>query len=146
MLRNATLKDIPKLLHLEWQLFSKERFNRKQFKYAITNQTCYFRVYENAIDDHIEGYVYVLQTGRIYSIACLPNRGIGKILLNRAEEFVKTILNKDTIKLEVKKGNNKAINFYIKHGYKPYGIKHNYYNDGRDAILMKKELVNDAKG
>src|SRR5215467_12294675 len=116
MIRIATLKDISALLELEENAFIKfDNFSYHEFYYAIKNDKCYFRVYANSCDDSIDGYVYVLQTGRIYSIACHPGMGIGSILLDRAEEFVSTILNKDVIKLEVKKGNNKAINFYIKH-------------------------------
>ncbi len=146
MIRTATLKDIPELLTIESKSFNTAyRFSRNQFSYAIINNNNYFRIYEEL--GCLKGYVYVLSIGRIYSIAAYPpNTGIGSILLERAEDFVRIILNKDTIKLEVKKGNNKAINFYTKHGYKPYGIKHNYYKDGKSAILMRKDLTQNAKG
>lgn len=145
MIRTATLKDIPALLNLEYSVFKiEDAFTYSTFRHAIQNDKCYFRVFEDS--KIIIGYIYVLITGRIYSIAANPNLGVGSLLLERAEEFVRVILNKKHIKLEVKKGNNKAINFYIKHGYIPYGLRHNYYKDGKAAILMKKELVNDAKG
>src|SRR5260221_9495030 len=110
MIRIAAINDIPDLLELENMSFKPEyRFNRDQFCYDIRNNKSYFRVYEE--DDGfikwITGYVYVLNNGRLYSIACHRDRGIGILLLARAEEFVSTILNKDVIKLEVKKGNKK---------------------------------------
>lgn len=144
-IRSATLEDLPEILNLESKSFKEgHQFSRRQFYYAIQKGNGYFRIYEEL--GGIFGYIYVLANGRIYSIATIPNRGIGKILLTRAEEFVITILNKKIIKLEVREDNKKAINFYIKHGYKSYGIKHNYYSDGCQAILMRKDLNSDAQG
>src|SRR6478736_2210086 len=117
-IRTATNEDIPQLLELESKSFKeKDRFGYNQFYFAVNIGHAYFRVYES--EKGIEGYVYVLSTGRIYSIATYPKQGIGTLLLNRAEQFVKTILNKKTIKLEVRKDNRKAISFYIKRGYNP---------------------------
>ena len=138
-IRTATIEDIPQLLELENKSFNDgDKFSRNQFYYAIQKGESFLRVYEE--EKGISGYVYILVTGRIYSIAAYPNRGIGSLLLTRAEEFVKIILNKNTIKLEVRKDNTKAINFYIKRGYNPDKIKYHYYQDGMDALVMKKEL------
>lgn len=44
------------------------------------------------------------------------NRGVGKALLAKTEEFCRTS-GMTAVKLEVHKENAKAISFYIKHGY-----------------------------
>lgn len=66
-------------------------------------------------------------------------KGYSKILMDyminlAKENYVETIL------LEVNSINNKAINLYLKYGFKEYSNRKNYYGEN-DAILMKLELL-----
>lgn len=49
--------------------------------------------------------------------------------------------NASKIILEVKKTNLQAIGFYKHHHFYEIGIRKNYYPDGTDALLMRKELM-----
>ena len=65
-------------------------------------------------------------------------RGIGLMMLKYAiSHFISN--NCNSISLEVRKSNYKAINLYSKLGFKNVYIRKNYYQDGEDAILMLKE-------
>lgn len=41
--------------------------------------------------------------------------------------------------LEVKEGNNRAIKFYQKNGFKPVYTRKKYYKDGENAIILERE-------
>ena len=58
-------------------------------------------------------------------------KGIGRLLINH---MIKDFPNHSSI-LEVKKGNFPAINLYSSVGFKQV-LRRNYYQDGKDAILM----------
>ena len=45
-----------------------------------------------------------------------------------------------SLTLEVRKSNQKAINFYLKHGFKVVVEKPQYYSNGEDAIYMMWEV------
>jgi len=42
--------------------------------------------------------------------------------------------------LEVRESNEKAINFYLKHGFKKIVTKPHYYRDGENAIYMSRKV------
>jgi ribosomal protein S18 acetylase RimI-like enzyme len=44
------------------------------------------------------------------------------------------------IRLEVRKDNHRAIKFYEKNGYESFGEYKNFYEDGADALRMRKML------
>ena len=64
---------------------------------------------------------------------------IGSSLLN---EFLKIMLNEKVkyVELEVRTDNIKAKNFYLKHGFKIKGRIKEFYQDGKSAYTMIKEL------
>lgn len=52
-------------------------------------------------------------------------------------DFIKSKKTKDqTLSVEVKSKNFKAINLYIKHGFETLHIRKKYYKDGDDALCM----------
>lgn len=145
MIRHALMPDIPHLLEIEKLSFPLcDRFNYHQFRHAIRKAKGILLI-DSEYDNFYKGYIYVLNSGRIYSLAVHPdyrNKKIAKGLLNHAENILHT---KPKVILEVRKDNRIAQCFYLKNGYKYVKIKHNYYSDGMDAIVMKKDLYN-AKG
>jgi ribosomal-protein-alanine N-acetyltransferase len=64
-------------------------------------------------------------------------QGIGsKLLTYVIDECLK---NKgESITLEVRNSNYKAISFYKKHGFREISVRKSYYQDGEDALVMIK--------
>lgn len=80
--------------------------------------------------------------GHIVSLAVLPtwrNKGIASELV---EELCHVFRNhsKRRVKLEVRVNNRAAINLYGKLGFEKQRIVKNYYENGEDAVMMKKRL------
>ena len=87
-------------------------------------------------------YWVTFDSGTICQIAVHPDiqrSGVGSELLN---EVFKDALAKKvrTLTLEVRASNEKAINFYKKHGFYVSHTKPGYYSNGEDAIYMIKEV------
>ena len=92
----------------------------------------------------IAGYIglwHIVNEGQITNIAVdEPYRrmGVGSRLL---EAMIYLAKKRDMIglTLEVRIGNTAAQKLYIKHGFKPEGIRKRYYADtGEDAVIMWK--------
>ena len=68
----------------------------------------------------------------------LQGKGLSKILM---EDFFNRISNLDinTITLEVRVSNTKAIGLYKKFGFKEISIRKNYYGN-EDAYILQKEV------
>jgi len=49
------------------------------------------------------------------------------------------------MKLEVRRSNKTALEFYQKNGFIRTGIAHSYYTDGEDAIQMEKVIQKKAE-
>lgn len=80
--------------------------------------------------------------GHIVSLAVLPTwRGKGI-----ASQLVEELYNifrgrgKKRVKLEVRVSNTPAIELYEKLGFEKQKIVKNYYENGEDAVMMKKRL------
>ena len=75
----------------------------------------------------------------LVSIAVHPHNrrnGVGEALLAELE----IILGRGLLRLELRKSNLAAMEFYIANGFKPIGTRPGYYGDGEDAILMEKRV------
>lgn len=87
------------------------------------------------------GYWKVLDECQINNVGVVPwmqRQGLGHMILSHVlktteEEGVKVWL------LEVRAGNDPAINLYLKHGFKSIGIRRGYYEDGEDAVVMRRD-------
>ena len=66
-------------------------------------------------------------------------KGIGKFLLSALIKHSKS-LQTNHIHLEVKDNNEPAKAFYESMGFKMVGNRSNFYKDGRDALILKKEI------
>ncbi len=145
MIRLADINDVPHLLEIEKHSFLPcDRLGRKQFLHPIKKGTGTLLVW-NFESNIIKGYIYILKIGRIYSLAVHPdyrNQNVARDLLRFTEILYAHL---PTLTLEVRKNNKIAQSFYMKSGYISCGIRDNYYSDGMDAIIFKKDLDN-AKG
>jgi len=97
-------------------------------------------------DNQVIGYAamwHVVNEGHITNIAVSPNhrqKGIGTLLVNALINIAK---EKEMIglTLEVNINNTNAQKLYTKLGFKPEGIRKEYYKDTKeDAVIMWKYL------
>ena len=88
------------------------------------------------------GMWHVVNEGHITNIAVMPDHrreGIGQLLLDYIEsEAVR--LEMIGLTLEVRMSNEPAQRLYTKNGFRPEGIRKNYYESGEDAVIMWKYL------
>ena len=94
--------------------------------------------------DNIIGYIFTHKIDKDVQILnfaidiAYQHQGYGEKLLyhvmDKLDEY-------SSIFLEVRKSNFPAINLYLKFGFSELGIREKYYNDGEDAIIMKREFL-----
>jgi [ribosomal protein S18]-alanine N-acetyltransferase len=80
----------------------------------------------------------------LVSIAVVPEsrrKGVGQALLDDLLEKVQT----GSMKLEVRRSNRAALEFYRKNGFIQTGVAQSYYTDGEDAIKMEKVIQKKAE-
>ena len=131
---------IEQIFNLEKEIFKNSAFNIDYLKTLIKNDSSFIYIY--LIDNQVCGYLMVLDSIDVYEILAIAtieecrNKGI-------AQELLDKIKTKD-IFLEVRKSNEKAINFYKKNNFKQISIRKGYYSDPtEDAIIMKMEANNE---
>ena len=145
LIRTAREADIDQLEDIERRCFSGDKLSRRSFRRFIRSPGACMIVAENA---GILGYGLVLMrrdsaSARIYSIAIQPQnhkQGLGKKLIQRCEELARRG-GRGRMVLEVRVDNGAAIALYEKLGYRRFGIKRNYYEDGEDALRLERELT-----
>ncbi len=147
MIRRAAVEDIPAILSIEEIAFDCDRLNERNLRHLIQKAHGTTLV---AVDPkgELQGYVTVLfnrgtSLARLYSIAVAPARhrqGVGSQLLAAAEEAA--VQDGNTfMRLEVRMDSLEGRRFYERHGYAPFAISTEYYEDGVDALRMEKVLA-----
>jgi len=125
-IKNLRESDYYKILKIENDLFDN-KMSYKELK-SFTNQV-YFKIWKIEMDQiigyvsffHIDDEVEIIRIGINKSH---QRQNYGSLLI---EEIKKLRIKK--IYLEVSAKNNKAINFYLKHGFQKIGKRHGYYKD-----------------
>ena len=143
MIKKLTINDvdyIEQIFNLEKEIFANSAFNKTYLETLTKGENSFIYVY--LIEDKVCGYLMVLDSIDVYEILAIAtveeyrNKGI-------AQELLDKIKTKD-IFLEVRKSNEKAINFYKKNNFKQISIRKGYYSDPtEDAIIMKMEANNE---
>lgn len=143
MIKKLTINDvdyIEQIFDLEKEIFVNSAFNKTYLETLTKSENSFIYVY--LIEDKVCGYLMVLDSIDVYEILAIAtieeyrNKGI-------AQELLDKIKTKD-IFLEVRKSNEKAINFYKKNNFKQISIRKGYYSDPtEDAIIMKLEANNE---
>jgi ribosomal protein S18 acetylase RimI-like enzyme len=80
--------------------------------------------------------------GRVLLFAVDPDRqgtGVGRALL-RSLQNAMAIEDVRQVELEVRTDNQRAIEFYQRHGFSVAGVQPSAYQDGADAYVMRKPL------
>lgn len=143
MIKKLTINDvdcIEQIFNLEKDIFKNSAFSKESTENLVKADNSF--IYAYLIDEKICGYLMVLDSIDVYEILAIAtveeyrNKGI-------AQELLEKIKTKD-IFLEVRKSNEKAINFYKKNNFKQISIRKGYYSDPtEDAIIMKMEANNE---
>lgn len=147
--RLATKEDLPSIMEIE-NLCFKAPWKEEDILHEIyENEFASVWVVElfdpNTKQKVVAGYSDYWRTydsASIVQIAIHPSlqrRQLGSFLMDEIYNdcYAKKVR---TITLEVRKSNQKAINFYKKHGFVQLLTKPNYYSNGEDALYMSLEV------
>lgn len=145
-LREGTTADIGALVAIENACFHTDRLDRRNFRWMLTRARAALVVAEGP-PGILAGYILLLfrnrsRSARIYSVAVDPARrglGLAGQLLDAAEQAA-SAQGCDSLHLEVQTGNSAALRLYEKHGYAVFGRLPGFYEDGSDALRMRKCL------
>ncbi len=145
-IRMAITQDIPYLVKLENQCFTTDRLSRRNFHYLLTKAHAATWVAEE--EGLVLAYLMLLfsrgtSAARLYSIAVNPTcrrQGLAGALLHTAEQAA---LAEDYVamRLEIREDNDASRAFFQHHGYKPFGVVADYYEDHHPAIRYEKVLA-----
>jgi ribosomal protein S18 acetylase RimI-like enzyme len=143
-IRPARASDLDALVAMEEAVFDADRISRRSWRDLLAKRTAIVLVAERA--GHIAGCCLVLlrkgsRKARLYSIAAAPGQsGVGGRLLAEAEQAARAG-GSDSMRLEVREDNLRAIRLYEKSGYSRFGRKPDYYADGAAALRFEKQLA-----
>jgi [ribosomal protein S18]-alanine N-acetyltransferase len=146
VIREATLQDLDALLELELAGFERDAFGLGQLRYLLTRANATTFILEER--GELQGTAIMLwrknsSVGRLYSLVVYPSfqgRGLGSKLLKACEEAA-IRRGCDTLSLEVRADNERAVVFYQKHGYRITKSLPGYYADGVSGLRMVKEKI-----
>ena len=142
MIRRGELKDRERIMALE-RSSMLHPWAEEDITALLKDDNKIALVFED--EGKIEGYVgcsYVLDEAEIGNICVAPQRrreGMAKALLQSLFDMLAGygIL---TVFLEVESGNKGAVALYEKTGFERYNERRDYYGEGRNALLFRKEL------
>ena len=121
-----------------------EVFTKQNVKDDIKNNnfTNYFTYLINDLPVAFINYYVMYERAELININVNEEYQNNHIASKLLEYMIEDCKNKDvnSITLEVKETNTKAIHLYQKYGFKQVGIRKGYYQ-GIDGILMEKELM-----
>ena len=146
-IRQAEVEDIHALQKIEEAGFLTDRISARQMRYHVNNKNAVFLVAAEEPEAAVVGYALTFMrshsgTARLYSIVIsheMQGRGLAKALMSETESVLRTKGIK-VWSLEVDKNDQKTVNIYMHYGFAPGSTLPEYYQDGRDALKMKKEI------
>jgi ribosomal-protein-alanine N-acetyltransferase len=146
--RAAIQLDLPVLVSMERVLFADSPWSMGQFKEEFKGvpNSRFFMVATND-GDQIVGYAAVLVVAPgveadVLTVAVLPEyarKGIATHFMGELEKWSKE-KQALAMMLEVGTENTSAIALYEKLGYQTIATRKNYYGQGLDAFVMRKEF------
>ena len=146
--RAAIQLDLPVLVSMERVLFADSPWSMGQFKEEFKGvpNSRYFMVATNE-QDQIVGYAAVLVVAPgveadVLTVAVLPEyarQGIATHFMGELEKWSEE-KQASAMMLEVGVENIGAIALYEKLGYQTIATRKNYYGQGQDAFVMRKEF------
>lgn len=144
--RRATIDDLAALVELENASFAVERMSARQLRRHLDSASAMIFV-ATSRRRLLGAAVLFLRSGgrigRLYSIAVAADargRGIGEALL-QAVERAAARRGCNRLRLEVRVDNAGAQRLYERLGYRRFGLRRGYYEDGHDALRYEKTLA-----
>lgn len=145
MLRLATERDIDFLVGIHKASFETERITRKEFIMHLRSNRSRVMIYEDAfpVGYCIGVYLFTSKRARLYSVGIMPDHRRRGILLTFLQDFERDAREGQLgeLFLEAEEDNERALNIYKRFGFEHYGVFPKYYENGKDAIRLKKLLT-----
>jgi ribosomal-protein-alanine N-acetyltransferase len=143
LIRRATRADVPALVAIERACFS-DPWTASGIRETIQYETA--RAFVAEAGGQAVGYVMARisgEEGEILNLAVLPNwrrKGIARCLLDGALGSIAAAGVTEAY-LEVRQSNDEAITLYQSQGFRPVGVRPDYYRDPReDALVLRAPL------
>ncbi len=140
----TTEEHLDKIAEFEALCFSTP-WSRKSFADSMANEQV-ISLFTATVDNKIVGYIclfHLFEEGELLNIAVSPDyrkRGIAQEMINKMFDIFKQ-KSVTRITLEVRESNENAKNLYLKNGFKPIGIRKNYYTSPlENGIVMEKNI------
>lgn len=144
-IRTAIARDLEQLLALERAAFTTDHLSPRQYHRHLHSPTAVVLVAVDATELLGKALVFFRQrsdVARLYSIAVAQRargRGVAKALLEAAAAAAR-LRGCQRLRLEVRQDNVAAIALYERLGYRRFGARSGYYEDGADAWRYEKHL------
>jgi len=145
LIRRLAAEDLEDILEIE-QLSFDRPWSRESYKRELEeNPLAYYL--GCFLDDRLAGYAgfwLILDEGHIANVAVHPHyrgRGVGDFLLRNLISLC-FVSGGRWMTLEVRVSNLSAQNLYQKLGFVDLGKRPGYYENGEDALIMWKDLLN----
>lgn len=143
-IRDYGIDDLEEIFRLDEVCFAPEfRFDRDSMRIFAETEGAIVRLAQSG--DELAGFVIVHReeaTGYIVTLDVAETwrrRGIASLLMEDAEAKARAA-GAEVMGLHVFTGNAHAIGFYERMGYERAGIRRNFYHEGVDAFVYRKEL------
>jgi ribosomal protein S18 acetylase RimI-like enzyme len=147
-IRKGRLADLNRLVAIENAAFESDRLTRRSLRAHLTKSTVSLLVAEAEVGGfaQVVGYALIAfrqdsKKARLYSIASDPQHrvGLGRLLLAACEEEAAR-RGAESLVLEVRADNLRAIAMYEERDYVKFGTLADYYEDGASALRYEKRL------
>ncbi len=149
-IKEMTLEDLPRICQLEKQLFFSSPWKKEDYQYELESNV-FAHYYVLIVDERIIGYMglwIIYEQMQITTLGVDPSCqsvGHGHRLMDHCLQEAKEH-GCETISLEVRVSNEKAIHLYEDYHFKKVALRKNYYEDHEDAYLMVLDMKGDQDG
>ncbi|MGJ6962618.1 ribosomal protein S18-alanine N-acetyltransferase [Streptosporangium sp. G11] len=145
VLRQMTADDLPAVMEVERKTFPADAWSEGMLRGELNDQPRTRHYVVALVDDEIVGYAGLAAAGDqadVQTIAVLAEwrrSGVGGAMLT---ELLAEAARRGAVSvfLEVRADNPGAQAVYDRFGFERIGLRRRYYEDGTDAIMMRKDL------
>ncbi|MER7132497.1 ribosomal protein S18-alanine N-acetyltransferase [Streptosporangium saharense] len=144
-LRPMTADDLPEVMRVERETFPLDAWSEGMLRGELDDQPRTRHYVVAVVDEEIVGYAGLYAAGDqadVQTIAVSEGHrraGVGGAMLTELlAEAVRR--GAESVFLEVRADNPGAQAVYHRFGFERIGLRRRYYEDGTDAIMMKKDL------
>ena len=142
-INKLTIDDVERVVELETSYLGETLGKDMLIEEINRGVACFLKATDN---DFIIGYIggyFIMDEGEILNFVvdeAYRRRGIGTKLINA---LINNYPHTKSIVLEVRKSNIIAQKFYNHLGFHQISTRINYYKNGEDALVLRKEINHD---